>query len=105
MTKPTNTQASEVEAKIDKMLTWDINGHKEPVMFRPEIKAAMVKLIASEKDRLVGELISKLPDPKIYTKAGWQSAEVLNAFGEGRAKAIDQVTQLLLEYREAKNGQ
>ncbi|MBA3756028.1 MAG: hypothetical protein H0X02_07320 [Nitrosomonas sp.] len=25
---------------IDSMLTWDIDGHKEPVIFKPELKAA-----------------------------------------------------------------
>lgn len=38
----------DLDDKIDKMLTWDIDGQKEPVIFQPEMKKAIKELIQAE---------------------------------------------------------
>lgn len=41
---PELRKQEDLDADIDKMLTWNINGHTEPVIFQPEMKAAIRKL-------------------------------------------------------------
>lgn len=36
---------TDLEQQLDNLLTWDIDGVKEPVIFRPELKAALIALI------------------------------------------------------------
>lgn len=31
-------------SRLDNILTWDIDGHKEPVIFKPELKKAIKKV-------------------------------------------------------------
>lgn len=57
---------------------------------------------AQERTKLVDELISKLPDPEAWTMFGHPSNKEFDAFGQGRARALDQVTQLLKTYRSEK---
>lgn len=46
-------KVDELDKKIDKMLSWNINGHTEPVLFQPEMKKAIKKLITQEKTALL----------------------------------------------------
>ena len=77
-----------LDAAIDKMLMWNINGHTEPVVFQPEMKAAIKKLITTREQQVATEARiderehTKLPFtgdhsecPDKRTCIGYQNAE------------------------------
>lgn len=115
MTKPTNTQAS--EAQIAERFTeiWgiDTRSEVERKMVEQETKWVL-QLIAAEKDRLIDELISGLPNERpaaeaVYKARNWVGTDeefleskLANELNKGFNEAIYIMEALLLEYREAK---
>ena len=89
---------TELNEAIDNMLTWDIQGHTQPVLFQPEIKKAIKSLITLHTKEVADErelLTKQYIEQYIKYSAKVTTVQGIEPLSDGQYIRVDTVMSII----------